>query len=113
MLDMSIAENLVLEVRNEPRFEKRYLLDNEQVHLNARRLVEEYSISCGGVDAPARTLSGGNMQKLILAKVLVPEPEGPDCSPTDIRLGRWSDGVHHRKTQRTEKARSGNPPDFQ
>lgn len=75
VLDMSIAENLVLEVRTQPRFEKRYLLDNEQVHQNARRLVEEYSISCGGVDAPARTLSGGNMQKLILAKVLSRNPK--------------------------------------
>lgn len=75
VLDMSIAENLVLEVRNDPRFEKRYLLDNEQVHLNARRLVEEYSIACGGVDAPARTLSGGNMQKLVLAKVLSRKPK--------------------------------------
>jgi simple sugar transport system ATP-binding protein len=74
VLDMSIAENLVLEVRTDPRFERRYLLDNEQVHQNARRLVDEYSISCGSVDAPARILSGGNMQKLILAKVLSRNP---------------------------------------
>jgi simple sugar transport system ATP-binding protein len=74
VLDMSIAENLVLEVRTDPRFERRYLVNNEQVHENARHLVEEYSISCGGVDAPASTLSGGNMQKLILAKVLSRNP---------------------------------------
>ncbi len=75
VLDMSIAENLVLQVRNDPRFERRYLMDSDQVHQNAKRLVEEYSISCGGVDAPARTLSGGNMQKLILAKVLSRSPK--------------------------------------
>lgn len=75
VLDMSIAENLVLEVRTSPRFERRYLLDGEQVRQNAERLVGEYSISCGGVDAPARTLSGGNMQKLILAKVLSRSPK--------------------------------------
>ena len=74
LLDMSIAENLVLEVRNDPRFEKRYMLDNEQVHLNAERLIQEYSISCPSVDVPARTLSGGNMQKAILAKVLSRNP---------------------------------------
>jgi simple sugar transport system ATP-binding protein len=74
LLDMSIAENLVLEVRNNPRFEKRYMLDNEQVHLNAERLIQEYSISCPSVDVPARTLSGGNMQKAILAKVLSRNP---------------------------------------
>jgi len=75
VLDMSIAENLVLEMRTDPRFESRYLIVNEHVHQNAKQLVEEYSISCGGVDAPARTLSGGNMQKLILAKVLSRSPK--------------------------------------
>jgi len=75
LLDMSIAENLVLEVRNDPRFEKNFMIDDEQVHLNAKRLVEEYSIQCAGVDAPARTLSGGNMQKAILAKVLSRNPK--------------------------------------
>ena len=75
LLDMSIAENLVLEVRNDPRFEKKYIVDNEQVHLNAERLVKEYSIACPSVDAPARTLSGGNMLKAILAKVLSRNPK--------------------------------------
>ena len=75
LLDMSIAENLVLEVRNDPRFEKKYMIDNEQVHQNAERLVKEYSISCPSVDASARTLSGGNMQKAILAKVLSRNPK--------------------------------------
>jgi simple sugar transport system ATP-binding protein len=75
LLDMSIAENLVLEVRNDPRFEKHYIIDEEQVHLNAKRLVAEYSIQCASVDAPARTLSGGNMQKAILAKVLSRNPK--------------------------------------
>jgi simple sugar transport system ATP-binding protein len=75
VLDMSIAENLVLEMRTDPRFEKRFLVDGEQVRLNAERLVKEYSIACGGVQAPARTLSGGNMQKLVLAKVLSRSPK--------------------------------------
>ena len=75
ILDMSIAENLILETRTDAKFEKRHLLDYEQIRLNARRLVEEYSISCQGVDSSVRTLSGGNMQKLILAKVLSRKPK--------------------------------------
>ncbi len=74
VLEMSIAENLVLEVRTDPRFKSRGLLDDEQVRQNAKRLVEEYSISCESVDAPAWTLSGGNMQRLVLAKVLSRAP---------------------------------------
>lgn len=75
VLDMSIAENLILEVRNSPQFEKNGLLNQERMLENARRLVEEYSIVCGSVLAPARTLSGGNMQKLVLAKVLSRNPK--------------------------------------
>jgi simple sugar transport system ATP-binding protein len=75
LLNMSIAENLVLEVRTDPRFEKRHMIDDEQVHLNANRLVQEYSIQCPSVDSAAGTLSGGNMQKMILAKVLSRNPK--------------------------------------
>jgi len=74
VLDMSIAENLILEQRTDARFEKRYVLDNDKINENAKSLVKEFSITCGGVDAPARTLSGGNMQKLILAKILSRHP---------------------------------------
>ncbi|HTY46523.1 MAG TPA: ABC transporter ATP-binding protein [Methanomassiliicoccales archaeon] len=75
VLDMSIAENLVLELRNDPRFRKRYTVDSQKVHEHASKLVQEYSIATASVDAPARTLSGGNMQKAILAKVLYREPK--------------------------------------
>ncbi len=97
VLDLSIAENLVLEMRNDPRFEKRHLLDGEQVRLNAERLVKEYSISCGGVQASAGTLSGGNMQKLVLAKVLSRSPKvliaaqptaGLDVGATEFIIGK-------------------------
>jgi len=74
VLDMSIAENLILEVRTNTRFERRFLLDNEQINQNAKSLINEFSIACGGGDALARTLSGGNMQKLILAKILSRHP---------------------------------------
>jgi general nucleoside transport system ATP-binding protein len=75
VLDMSIAENLVLETRQSQRYQKRHMIDERAIHENARALVEEFSISCGSVDSPARTLSGGNMQKLILAKTLSRRPK--------------------------------------
>lgn len=75
VMGMSIAENLVLEVRTDPKFSRRRLLDDDQIRENAKRLAEEYSISCTGVDAPAWTLSGGNLQKLVLAKILSRSPK--------------------------------------
>jgi general nucleoside transport system ATP-binding protein len=74
VLDMSIAENLVIETRNDPRFRNGSLTNSEGIKANARKLVEQYSIACGGIEAPARTLSGGNMQKLVLARVLSRRP---------------------------------------
>jgi len=46
--------------------------DRERVAL--RRATQEYNIRAGGPDVTAGTLSGGNQQKLALAKVLQPDP---------------------------------------
>jgi simple sugar transport system ATP-binding protein len=40
----------------------------------AERIVSEYSVSCEHVDAPARLLSGGNLQKLILGRAFANTP---------------------------------------
>jgi len=75
VLDMSIADNLVLETRYDGRFRSGVLLNPQGIRENAAKLVKQYSISCGSIDAPARTLSGGNMQKLVLAKILSRGPQ--------------------------------------
>jgi len=74
VLDMSIADNLVLETRNDPRFKSGPLLNQQGIRENAAKIVEQYSIACGSIEAPVRTLSGGNMQKLVLAKILSRQP---------------------------------------
>jgi len=83
IMDFSISENLILEVRSKPPFSnkwflpfnKRYFLNFKEIRQNAERLVREYDISTPNVDASARTLSGGNLQKLILAKILSRNPK--------------------------------------
>jgi simple sugar transport system ATP-binding protein len=40
----------------------------------ARQLVEKFNISAPGVETPARSLSGGNLQKLILAREFSDDP---------------------------------------
>ena len=37
-------------------------------------IVEQFDVRCSGLDAPARSMSGGNIQKLILGRALVSEP---------------------------------------
>jgi simple sugar transport system ATP-binding protein len=40
----------------------------------AKRIVEQFDVRCSGLEAPARSMSGGNIQKLILGRALITEP---------------------------------------
>jgi len=83
IMDFSIAENLILETRSKPPFshqwflpfDKKCFLDKHEIRRHAERLIQEYDIVTTSPDAPARNLSGGNLQRLILAKVLSRNPK--------------------------------------
>lgn len=72
--DMSVAENLIIERLSDPDIQKNgFLLQNEIVK-NAEDLSQAYDIRGPGIHADARLLSGGNIQKLILARVFESNP---------------------------------------
>jgi general nucleoside transport system ATP-binding protein len=50
------------------------LLDRDAMRRTAERLVEEYDVRCSSIYQLAGTLSGGNMQKLILAREISSDP---------------------------------------
>jgi simple sugar transport system ATP-binding protein len=66
ILDYSIAENLVLGQQH--RFSHRGALDEAAIAENARRQIERYDIRPADAAAPARALSGGNQQKIVVAR---------------------------------------------
>lgn len=66
---MSVAENMVIERLGDRDVQSRGLLRREEIEENAARLAKAYDVRGPGVEAPARLLSGGNIQKLILARV--------------------------------------------
>ena len=68
---MSVAQNIVLEHLND--FSRNGLLDHKAIRQHARTIIEEYQIKTG-VDDHIRTLSGGNLQKVVLARVLSRHP---------------------------------------
>ncbi|MFT4960778.1 MAG: ABC-type uncharacterized transport system ATPase subunit [Paracoccaceae bacterium] len=72
---MSVAENMVIERLNAPDVQTRGLLNNDAIEANAKRLTKDYDVRGPGIDAPARLLSGGNIQKLILARVFDENPQ--------------------------------------
>ncbi|MEM9583591.1 MAG: ABC transporter ATP-binding protein [Pseudomonadota bacterium] len=66
---MSVAENLVIERLDDPAIQARGLLRRDAISAHADQLAQDYDVRGPGVTAPARLLSGGNIQKLILARV--------------------------------------------
>ncbi|WP_409328460.1 ABC transporter ATP-binding protein [Trujillonella humicola] len=72
VLDMSVADNLVMtDLR---RFSGRWLVRRGQVRAQAQELVERFAIRTPSIDAPLRTLSGGNQQRVVLARELSAGP---------------------------------------
>ncbi|MGH2348249.1 MAG: ABC transporter ATP-binding protein, partial [bacterium] len=71
---MTVAENLVLNRYRYPPFARGPLLDAAAIARFAVRQIAEYGIATPGPATPARLLSGGNVQKLILARELSAEP---------------------------------------
>ncbi len=66
----SVAENLVLNTFDEPPYAKGPALDLAAIRSNAEDRVAEFDIRTQSVDAPLTSLSGGNQQKVVLAREL-------------------------------------------
>ena len=73
--DLSIAENLILKRFSRSPISRGWSIDKIAVHQNAVKLVDEYKISTPTVDTPVRMLSGGNLQKVILARETAEQPQ--------------------------------------
>ena len=83
---MSVAENLVLERLSDPKVQRRGFLRQNAIRGHAAELSQTYDIRGPGIDAPARLLSGGNIQKLILARVF-------ECAPRLILANQPTRGL--------------------
>jgi simple sugar transport system ATP-binding protein len=66
----SVAENLVLDLYGRPEFSSRGNLKLPKITANAAERITEFDIRTGSSATPAGTLSGGNQQKVILAREL-------------------------------------------
>jgi simple sugar transport system ATP-binding protein len=69
--ELNVAENLALEKLQQ--FIRRGFLDRKSIQQNASRLIAEYQIKASPGDR-MRTLSGGNVQKVLLARALADNP---------------------------------------
>ncbi|MCA0995485.1 ABC transporter ATP-binding protein [Alloyangia pacifica] len=72
--DFTLTENAVLESYAEPPVARRGWMDWSAARRAAEQVIETYDVRCPGPDTRIRLLSGGNMQKLILGRVLEAQP---------------------------------------
>jgi ABC-type uncharacterized transport system ATPase subunit len=64
----SVAENLILDLHDQPPFAHGISLDPTTVAASAAKRVEEFDVRLTSIQDPISTLSGGNQQKVVLAR---------------------------------------------
>jgi general nucleoside transport system ATP-binding protein len=72
ILDMTVTENLFL--ADPQRMARRGFMNPRRMRAHAAAVIDEFGIVCSGPDAPLWSLSGGNQQRLVLARELSHEP---------------------------------------
>ncbi len=81
-VNLSVAENLILNSYSDPDysfnwflpFKNRWFLNEKEINTHVSNLIKEYDIKTPSKDVPTKNLSGGNLQKLILARELSRSP---------------------------------------
>ncbi len=63
-----ISENVVLDTYNQPPYSSGLALNLGEIRTTAEARVQEFDIRTQSISAPVETLSGGNQQKVILAR---------------------------------------------
>jgi len=72
--DFSLTENAILESYARVPFSRKGWLNWRKAGEHTQEIIAAYDVRCPGPEAMIRTLSGGNMQKLILGRVLEAGP---------------------------------------
>jgi general nucleoside transport system ATP-binding protein len=74
VLDFTLAENLALREYHKPPLSRRGMLNIGRINSRARELLNEYDVRGGRAGALASSLSGGNQQKVAVAREIASNP---------------------------------------
>ena len=73
--NFSIMNNLLAGNQNDKRFSRRILLKMKNIRKNADELIKEYHIKCSSHEQEVGMLSGGNIQKVVVAREFSANPK--------------------------------------
>lgn len=80
VLDMSIKENLILGYENKPEFVEKGILRRKSIRDYGAKKLSEFGIKAPDSEIMVGNLSGGNQQKVVIARVFSQEPEVVICA---------------------------------
>src|SRR4030067_1581580 len=83
----SLVENVLMNYYFDGAFSRGGIVDSQKTRKLTEGLISEYGIATPGPDSTAKSLSGGNLQKLILARVLSRKPRLIIAHPPPPGLG--------------------------
>ncbi|HKI93029.1 MAG TPA: heme ABC transporter ATP-binding protein, partial [Gaiellaceae bacterium] len=92
---LSVASNVVLKAYREPHVRRGPLLRFAAIRERAEQLIHRYDVKAPGPQVPARQLSGGNLQKVVLGREFTGRPRVlVAASPTRGLDVAATDAVH-------------------
>jgi len=73
--EFSVAENLILRDHSKKPYSRRGFFNFRAISKQSEELIEQYNVKTPSQDTPVKNLSGGNIQKLLLARELSRKPK--------------------------------------
>jgi simple sugar transport system ATP-binding protein len=73
--EFSVQENVFLRDHSSPQFTRGIFLNLPEMEAHARILINKFAVKTPRLDTPIKNLSGGNIQKLIMARELSRQPK--------------------------------------
>lgn len=74
VLDFTVAENLLIKEYMNAPYTKHGILQYKEIRRHADEMIEKYNIKTPNCDVKGKTLSGGNQQKVVIAREMDTQP---------------------------------------
>ena len=105
--DFSLVENVTMNYYFDHTFSQRGIMDYKNIRKLTKEIIAEYDVATPSPDTKAKNLSGGNLQKLILARVLSRNPRLVIANLPTQGLDVGATEFVRNKLMEAKKARAG------